>query len=182
MSSGSWSATKPRTSSRNARSSALKVRSIDAPGSARRNRRAALTGPVFAGQRALSMAFAPRAAGDSSVVDEAALVEAPRGAVVQVEAAVGAEVLAGEELAHRARQQPHQLLVAQQLELLGRDGAAHAQAQLVGHASVIEGYSPCRRCDCGPWVRWLAWPTRLAHTPTRRSHGLLALAQSGRPA
>src|SRR6185295_3044160 len=139
MSAGSWSATKRRTSSRNARSSALKVRSIEAPWFCDAQRPWRFAGPSLSRRDALSMAVAPRARGDSSVVDEVALVEAPGGAVVQVEAAVGAEILAREELAHGARQQPCQLLVAEQLELLGRDRAADAQAPFVCHASVIRG-------------------------------------------
>lgn len=71
-----------------------------------------------------------------SVVDEASLEKTPRVAVVQVEAAVGAEVLARKELAVGARHQPLKLFVAQLVELFGRDRLADAQS-----AGLIHGVS-----------------------------------------
>ena len=49
-------------------------------------------------------------------------VEAPRRSIVQIEVPIRTEVFAGKELAIRPGDEPHQLLVAELVELLGRDG------------------------------------------------------------
>ena len=63
-----------------------------------------------------------------SLVQETALVEAPGGAVVQVEIAVGAAVLAGKEFPVRLGTQPHQLLVRQLVEFFRRDRLADPES------------------------------------------------------
>jgi hypothetical protein len=64
------------------------------------------------------------ALGAALVVEEAAAIKAPGGAIVQIEMPVGAEVLAREELAVCLRHQARELLVAQLIELLDGDRSA----------------------------------------------------------
>jgi hypothetical protein len=58
------------------------------------------------------------------LVKETGLVEAPGTSVVQVEVAIGAEVLSGEELAVRAGHETRKLFVRELVELLGRNRLA----------------------------------------------------------
>jgi hypothetical protein len=61
-------------------------------------------------------------------VEKAASEEAPRSAVVQIEAAVGAEILARKELAVSARHEARELLVVQFVELFGADRLADPES------------------------------------------------------
>jgi len=80
----------------------------------------------------------------ASLIEKTALEEGPRGAVVQVEETVGTEVLAREELAVRAGNEPHELLVGQFLELLGRDRLADPESLLLHLACLL----PVHQEDC----------------------------------
>src|SRR6185369_13007415 len=74
-----------------------------------------------------------RATRDGLLVQKAAAIEAPGGAVVQVEVSVGAEVLAGKELPVGARDQPRELLVGQFVELVGCDRLADSEFACFHH-------------------------------------------------
>lgn len=58
-----------------------------------------------------------------SLIEETALEQTPHRTVMQVEATVRAEILAGKELAVSARNQANKLLVRHLIQLLGCDGA-----------------------------------------------------------
>jgi hypothetical protein len=57
----------------------------------------------------------------ASIVEKSALVKAPRSSVVQVEVAIGAEVLARKEFAVCARDETRKLLIRELFELIGGD-------------------------------------------------------------
>src|SRR5580765_6757599 len=63
-----------------------------------------------------------------SLVKKAGLVEAPGISVVQVEVAIRAEVLSGEELAVRPGNEARELFVGELVELFGRDRSANPES------------------------------------------------------
>ena len=92
----------------------------------------ALSVEGFAREAGTSMPFSSSVAPKprwraASFIEKASLEEAPRGAVVKVEAAIGTKVLAREELAVSARDESHELFVAQLIELFGRDRLADSE-------------------------------------------------------
>lgn len=56
------------------------------------------------------------------LIEQIAPIETPGRSIVKIEVPISTEVLAGKELAIRLGNEPHQLLVAELVELLRRDG------------------------------------------------------------
>jgi hypothetical protein len=56
------------------------------------------------------------------LVEKITPVKTPGCSIMQIEVTIGTEVLAGKELAVRLGDEPDQLLIAELIELLGRDG------------------------------------------------------------